>query len=180
MLKIIINEQELYDDKEETFYRLDETILELEHSLASVSKWESKYQKPFLGRGVKTIDEILGYIEMMIITQNIDPMVVRFMTEENLKDINAYIESSQSATTFGKLPPQRGPSETITSELIYYWLVAFNIPFETENWHLNRLFALIRICNIKNSKPVKKSKGEMARERDALNKERRARLGSSG
>jgi hypothetical protein len=78
------------------------------------------------------------------------------------------------------MPERRGPGEVITSELIYYWIVSFNIPFECQYWHLNRLFSLIRICNIKNSKPKKVSRMELAQRNRELNAARKAKLGTSG
>lgn len=180
MLRITVPEQELFNEIENTFSTVDSVVLELEHSLISLSKWESKYEKSFLDNDEKTSEEILGYIEAMICTPNVDPEVLLRLTQENLNEIHKYIDSKQSATTFGQMPERKIRGEKITSELIYYWMVAFTIPFECENWHLNRLFALIRICNIKNSKPKKMSRNEIAQRHRELNAERRARLGTAG
>jgi hypothetical protein len=106
--------------------------------------------------------------------------VLNRASQENIDEIQEYIDSSQSATTFGQMPERRGPGEVITSELIYYWIVSFNIPFDCERWHLNRLFALIRICNIKNSPPKKMSRTEVALRNRDLNAKRKAELGTSG
>jgi hypothetical protein len=116
----------------------------------------------------------------MIITADYPPEVLSRFSQDNFLKINEYIDSKQSATTFGEMPKYTGRRETITSELIYYWMVAFNIPFECEMWHLNRLFSLIRICNVKQSKPKKMSRSELAQRNRDLNAQRRARLGSSG
>lgn len=180
MLRITINGDEYYDESTETFETLGDVVLELEHSLVSLSKWESKFQKPFLTAGEKTSEEILEYIRAMIVTPGQDPDVVFRFSQENLDEINAYIDSSQSATTFGAMPDRKGLGEVITSELIYYWMVAFTIPFECENWHLNRLFSLVRICNLKQSKPKKKSRHEIAEERTRLNAQRREQLNTRG
>lgn len=137
-------------------------------------------QKPFLGNEAKSLEETFYYIEAMIISPIYPYDIVKRFSSENFSQINDYIESSESATTFGIMPERRGRGEVITSELIYYWLISFSIPFECERWHLNRLFALIRVCNIKNSKPRKMSKGEMARRNRELNEVRRAQLGTSG
>jgi len=182
MLTIIVQTgAELFDEETGLFFNDTEgdVVLELEHSLVSLSKWESKFQKPFLGKDEKTAEEILGYVEMMILSP-FPPNIIQKLSQTNISEINEYIESKQSATTFGKMPERRSRGETITSELIYYWLVAFNIPFECQHWHLNRLFALIRICNIKQSKPEKRSKNEIARERRELNEQRKAQLGTAG
>ena len=117
----------------------------------------------------------------MIVTPDVDPDILYKCTQKNINEIQEYIDSSQSATTFGMMPERRGPGEVITSELIYYWMVAFNIPFDCQHWHLNRLFSLVRICNIKNSKGGKKmSRTELAARNRDLNAQRRAALGSSG
>jgi hypothetical protein len=116
----------------------------------------------------------------MIISPNSPGGILRRLSEENIQRINEYIESPESATTFGSMPQRGGIGEVITAELIYYWMVAFNIPFECENWHLNRLFALIRICNIKNSPAKKMSKSELAARNRELNAARRAQYNTKG
>ena len=117
----------------------------------------------------------------MVVTPNFDPDVLDRCSQENLNEIQEYIASNQSATTFGSIPEHRGPGETITSELIYFWMSNFHIPFECEKWHLNRLFALIKIANVKNSKPGKKlSRNEVVQRNRDLNAERRAKLGTRG
>jgi len=116
----------------------------------------------------------------MILSKDIPENIMLLLTKENLDSINAYIESTESATTFGELPERKGKAETITSELIYYWMIAFNVPFECQYWHLNRLFSLIRVCNLKNSKPKKMGRRELALRNKELNERRRTELGSSG
>jgi hypothetical protein len=180
MLKIVVPGEEYFNEGTNEFEIVGDVELELEHSLISLSKWESKHQRPFLANDQKTPEEILAYVEAMIITP-VYPLdvFVRF-SQDNITQINNYIESKESATTFGTMPERKGRGETITSELIYYWMVAFNIPFECEHWHLNRLFALIRICNIKNAKPQKMSRGEIARRNRELNTQRREKYNTSG
>lgn len=181
MLRITIKADEFFNEEDQTFETVDaDVVLELEHSLVSLSKWESKYEKPFLTVGKKPPEEIFGYIKAMVITPNVDLDVLHRCEQKELDRIQLYIDSSQSATTFGIMPERRGPGEVITSELIYYWMTAFNIPWEAQHWHLNRLFALIRICNIKNSKPKKMSRHEIAMRNRELNAKRRAELGTSG
>ena len=180
MLKIVVPGTEYFNEEDETFETVGDFDLELEHSLISLSKWESKYQKPFLVRSEKTPEEIMGYVEAMIISPIYPPDIFVRLSKDNVRQINDYIESKESATTFGLMPERKGPGEVITSELIYYWMVAFNIPFECESWHLNRLFSLIRICNIKNSKPRKMSRHEISSRNRELNAIRRAQYGTSG
>lgn len=180
MLRVTIPSIELYDETTETFTTVDDVEIELEHSLVSLSKWESFFQKPFLSTTEKSSIEILTYIRMMVLTPNVDPTVYLRLSQQNLDDIHTYIDSAQSATTFGDMPSAKGRGEVITAELIYYWLIAFTIPFECQTWHLNRLFSLIRICNIKNSKPKKMSRQEMAMRNKELNAQRKAKFNTSG
>jgi hypothetical protein len=180
MLKLFIEGTEYYNEETETFETVGSFELELEHSLFSMSKWESKFQKPFLNNNEKTIAEVLGYVEAMILNPIYPEDVVSRLTQKNIDRINEYIESKESATTFGQMPERKGKGEVITSELIYYWMVAFNIPFECERWHLNRLFALVRICNIKNSKQKKMSKSEIAMRNRELNEQRKAQFQTRG
>lgn len=180
MLKVVVRGDEFYDEAAERFVSVGDVSLDLEHSLISLSKWESKHEKPFLSPGKKSTEEVLDYIKFMIITTNVPSDILSKFSSENILAVQAYIDSSQSATTFGAMPQTRGRGETITAELIYYWMVAFNIPFECETWHLNRLFALIRICNIKNSKSKKMSRTELAARNRELNAQRKAQLGTTG
>ena len=180
MLKIIVSGEEFFDEATSTFVTFDDFELELEHSLISVSKWESKFKKPFLAANEKTPHEILAYVETMILTPIYPEDLFVRLSQRNIDQINEYIESKESATTFGTMPEHKGRGETVTSELIYYWMVAFNIPFECERWHLNRLFALIRICNIKNSKPKKMSRSEIAMRNRELNAQRKAQYNTTG
>lgn len=181
MFKLIIKSDEGFDEKKKQFVDVGEDLLiELEHSLFSLSKWESKYQKPFLSSIDKTHEEIFGYLMEMVLTPGVGFEDLYRCSQADMEKIQQYIDSNQSATTFGVMPETRGPREVITSELIYYWMIAFQIPWEAQHWHLNRLFALIRICNIKNSKPKKMSRRELAEQNARLNAERKARLGTSG
>lgn len=180
MLKLIVTGDEYYNEETETFSSVGDVTLELEHSLVSVSKWESKYEKAFLSGKPKSSEEIFDYVKVMIVTPDVDPDIIFRFSKQNFEEINAYLDARQSATTFGAMPERRGKGEVITSELIYYWMVAFTIPFECQYWHLNRLFALIRICNIKNSPPKKMSRHEIATRNRALNEQRRAELHTTG
>ena len=180
MLTLIVGRQEHFDEEKSEFLFLGGVELSFEHSLVSLSKWESKFQKPFLTPGNKTNEDTLAYIRFMLLTEDVPDEVLMRMTQKDLDAINDYIESSQSATTFGVLPEKKSTGDVITSELIYFWMVNYNIPFEVENWHLNRLFSLIRICNVKNSKPKKLSPHEIAQRNRDLNAKRKAELQTSG
>jgi hypothetical protein len=141
---------------------------------------EEGFERPFLSSKSLTFDEVWGYIEAMLVTPGVDPEALKKLTDRDMEEIQNYINSTQSATTFSPLPGNRGTGEIITSELIYYWMSMFNIPLECENWHLSRLFNLIRISGIKNSKPTKQNSTDAAAERARLNAERRERLGTRG
>ena len=180
MLRIVIPERELFDEKTEEFLKTKEQTLQLEHSLVSLSKWESKWHKPFLVKDEKSFDETIDYIRCMTLSKNIDPKVYSFLTEENIKEINDYIGDPMTATTFSDRDSKKPNREIITSELVYYWMIALNIPFECQKWHLNRLLTLIRICNIKNQPSKTMGKHEIMSRNAALNAARRKQLNSKG
>ncbi len=174
--------EEFDEEKNEFVYTTisKEQTLQLEHSLVSLSKWESKWCKPFLSKQEKTDEEILDYIKYMTLTQNVKPEVYARLTRTNIEQINKYIDSPMTATTFSKEATRGGAREIVTAELIYYWMIALNIPFECQKWHLNRLLTLIRVCNIKNSPPKKMSKRQTASQYAQLNAARRKQFNSRG
>lgn len=180
MLTIVIPATEMWDEAKEEFVYTKEQTLQLEHSLVSLSKWESKHHKPFLGKQEKTDEEILDYIRCMTINQHVDPDVYNHLSLENYNAINAYIEDPMTATWFSEDKTAKGSRETVTAELIYYWMVTYNIPVDFQKWHLNRLLTLIRVCNVKNSPPKKMSKREILERNAALNAARRKKLGTKG
>lgn len=179
MLFITVPSVEMFDDKTNRFYKTKSQDLRLEHSLVSISKWEAKWQKPFLSKDDKTIEETLDYIRCMTLTQNVPPDVYTRLTESNIEEVSKYINASMTATTFSNknMKPNR---EIITSEVIYYWMIAFNIPFECQKWHLNRLLTLINICNIKNQPAKSMSKRDIMARNKALNAQRKAQLHTKG
>ena len=181
MLQITIPARDdLWDEANGKFVTSKEQKLVLEHSLVSLSKWESKWCKPFLSRQEKTTEETIDYIRCMTLTQNVDPKVYNFLTDENIRDVNAYIEAPMTATWFSNSNTGKQNQEQITAELVYYWMIALNIPFECQKWHLNRLLTLIRVCEVKNSPPKKMSKREILSRNAALNAARRKQLNSKG
>lgn len=180
MLRITVPAAEYFDESRQMFIQKKEQTLQLEHSLVSLSKWEAKWKKAFLGKEEKTLEETLDYIRCMTITQNVDPEVYTRLTNANIKEINEYIGDPMTATTFRKDNPGHPSRETITSELVYYWMIANNIPPEYQKWHLNRLLTLIRVCTIKNTPLKKRGKSEIMRQNAALNAARRKKLGTTG
>lgn len=179
MLEVIVPAGEGYNARTNEFFEWPEQKLVLEHSLISISEWESKHHKPFLD-GTKTNEEVLDYIRCMTINKGVPSSTYFHLTESNLNAITEYIQDSRTATWFseeanvlkeGQAPPRK---QIVTSELIYYWMVAYQIPFECQKWHLNRLLTLIRIYNEKNKEQPKKSKKEIMANHRALNEARRA------
>ena len=180
MFQLSIPGAEYWDEQKQEFIYKKPVVLQLEHSLVSLSKWESKWNKAFLSKGEKTNEETLDYIKCMTITQNVNPDVYARLTTKNFEEINAYIDAPMTATTFGEDKSKKSNKEIITAELIYYWMIALNIPFECQKWHLNRLLALIRVCDIKNSPPKKMSKKEIMSRNAALNEARKKQLNTRG
>ena len=180
MLQITIEPTSLWDESKETFIDIGKQTLNLEHSLVSLSKWESKWCKSFLSTNEKTFEETLDYIKCMTLTQNVKPEVYNALTRENITQINEYIAAPMTATYFVEDKNGKNSREQITSELIYYWMIALNIPFECQKWHLNRLLTLIRVCNIKNQPPKKRSRREIMSRNAALNAARRKQLNTKG
>ena len=179
MLTITIPAMELFNDITQEFIETKAQTIQLEHSLVSISKWESKWNKPFLANNDKSIAETLDYIRCMTITQNVNPDIYRRLSRSNIEDINNYIDAPMTATTFSDNKSGRS-REIVTSELIYYWMISLNIPMECQRWHLNRLLTLIRVCNVKNTPPKKMSRREIMNRNAALNAARRKQLNSKG
>lgn len=179
MLTITLPQTELYNEETQEFIYTKELVITLEHSLISLSKWESDWKKPFLTKTPKTNEETLDYIRCMILTQNVPSSALLSLNNGLLEQISAYIYSPMTATTFSKeeTPISR---EIITSEIIYYWMIAFNIPFECQKWHLNRLLTLIKICNIKNQPPKKMGKKAAYNRNSAINAARRQQYNTNG
>ena len=185
MLQITIpaTSTEAWDEENEVFVTLEEkkaVTLQLEHSLVSLRKWESKWHKPFLTKSKKTDDETIDYIKCMTITQNVDPEVYSRVTDENIDEIYRYINNPMTATTFAKDNSSKGNREVVTAELIYYWMISLNIPFECQKWHLNSLLTLVRVCNVKNTPPKKRSKRDLISNYAAINAANKKRFNTRG
>lgn len=181
MLTIVVTiAPEGWDEKLGKFVEPKTKTLQLEHSLVSVSKWESKWCKPFISKKGMTDEETMDYIKCMTITQNVPPEIYDYLTKQNLEDIVHYINAPMTATVIRDKGGSKNNSEIVTSELIYYWMIALQIPVKFEKWHLNRLLTLIRVCNIKNSPPKKRSTREIMNQNAALNAARKAQLNSRG
>ena len=180
MLIINVDSGELFDNVKQEFINTQPRILQLEHSLISISKWEAKWHLVFLSKAPKTKLQAIDYVKCMTINNNVDPNVYLALNDQNLLDINRYIEDPMSATCFPPIKSKPGPSEPMTSELIYYWMTSFGIDWSAEKWHLNRLLNLIRIAQMKNSPKGKQNKKDILSANAALNAERRAKWGTNG
>jgi hypothetical protein len=184
VLVLEIGATEGFDNKTQTFVKVGGVRVEMEHSLFSLSKWEQIWEKPFLDPGGRTAEETISYIREMILTPDVPEEVFQRITNDDVKAVNAYINRKMTATTFNEATtPGSGPKtarEIVTAEVMYYWLVALNIPFECQYWHLERLITLVRVINLKQQPPKKMSRRDIAEQQRKLNAERRAKMGTSG
>lgn len=181
MLDIYVPKRELFNNDTQEFIEIPGAKFTIEHSLISLSKWESKWKKSFINTKNLTDVEFADYVRCMTVGKECTFDVYSNLGSKNEQRIRDYIDDSMTATTFRSSQTQtRHRNEIITAELIYYWMIEAGIPFECEKWHLNRLLALIRVCNIKNSSGKKMSKKDIMKENAALNAARRKASGSKG
>lgn len=179
MLEITIQGYELYNDATQEFTTYPEKKIELEHSLMSIAKWESRWHKPFLSATQKEVEEINDYVKCMTLTKGVPDSSYSFITAAQYQEINNYISDPMTATKI-KEEKGKGSGEVMTSELIYYYMIASNIPMECQKWHINRLMTLIRVCSIKNQPPKKQNQSEVLRNNAALNAARKKKLNTKG
>lgn len=186
MLILDVGAVNAWDEATERFVTLPGTRLALHHSLATLSRWEELWEKPFLGPEKKTEEETRSYIRMMSQSPEFPPDLFFSLSEADYQKINKYLDAKMSATWFREMPPQPRNSEIVTSEIIYFWMISLTIPFECQHWHLNRLFTLIKVCNEKNQEAQKKpgqrkalTTNDLAARR-ALNEQRRKQQQTSG
>lgn len=179
MLVLDIPGSEFFDDEKEEFIETKPVSLRLEHSLVSVSKWEAEWKVPFLSAKELTREQTIDYIRFMTINQNVDPLVYTLLNNDHVRKVNEYISDNRTATTFSNVntPPNR---QVVTSELIYFWMAQYNIPFECQKWHLSRLMTLIRIASIKNAPEKKMSQRAIMSQNKSLNAARRKAMHTKG
>lgn len=179
MLVLDIPGSEFFDEDKEEFVETKPVSLRLEHSLVSVSKWEAEWKVPFLSAKTLTTEQTLDYIKFMTINQNVDPLVYSLLNNDHIKKVSDYISDNRTATTFSNAntPPNR---QIVTSELIYFWMAQYNIPFECQKWHLSRLMTLIRIASIKNAPEKKMSQRAIMSQNKSLNAARRKAMHTKG
>lgn len=180
MLTIKIPDTEYYNEETSQFISVKARTIDLEHSLVSLSKWESKWCKPFLGKDQKTNEEIRDYIRCMIIDRNVPGNILYALNKEQEKQIVDYIDAKMTATTFSDATEASKSREIITSEIIYYWMISLSIPFECQKWHLNRLLTLIRVCSIKNAPSKKMGRNSVLSRNTQINAARKKQLNTRG
>ena len=180
MLTLTTSDTEYYNEETAEFVPIKGRTIDLEHSLLSLSKWESRWCKPFLGKKEKTKEELKDYIRCMIVTRNVPENIHYTISDEQIAQINEYIDNDMTATTFSDVQSASRSSEVVTSELIYYWMISLNIPIECQKWHLNRLLTLIRVCSIKNSPTKKIPTHKILSRNAAINAARRKQLNTKG
>lgn len=179
MFQLVIPDLEIFDEGKSEFITIKGMTIQVEHSLLSISKWESKWNKPFISKTNKTIEETIDYIKCMTITKNVPEEIYKRLTNLNIEQVSKYIAEPMTATWFNETKDKKS-NEIITSEIIYYWMITYNIPFECQRWHLNRLLTLIRVCSNKNTPDKKMSKSEIINRNRELNNKRRQEYNSKG
>ena len=179
MLLVNVPAVDLFDEETNQFVTFNGDSFVIEHSLVSISKWESATEKPFLGKETKTNDETIEYVRMMTISPVNDPEVYTHLTSENLKDISAYIAAKMTATWFNDTPAS-ARADVVTAEIIYYWMIALQIPMECQYWHLNRLLTIVKVLNEKNGPAKKMNRNDAAAQQRSLNEQRLAEMNTTG
>jgi len=180
MLEIVIEGGELYDETTEKIIRTKPVRLKLEHSLLSISKWESKWHIPFLKESEKTQEQFIDYVRCMTITQNVDPKVYQMMSLKTIKEVKAYIDDPMTATWFSKDNSSKRSNRIITSELVYCWMTQNQIPFECDKWNFNRLLTLIRVCSAENAPKKKMGNKKILSQNASLNAKRKQAMHTRG
>lgn len=153
--------------------------LQFEHSLRSLSKWESKYLVAFLAQREKTPSEMLDYYQCMLLSPA-EPELVYLLSPKQMDELTNYINANLTASSVpNDGPPQYNP-EITTSELIYFWMVALKINWEAQDWHLSRLMMLIQITSYKQQPPKKRNPREVLSDMRKENERRKKLLNTSG
>jgi hypothetical protein len=179
MLKVIVRGGEHWDEENNQFVYLQDVVLELEHSLVTLSKWEEKFRKPFIGTE-KTNEELHEYILIMNQNPDFPPEALDRLSAENIEAIHEFLENPMTATWFNEPPETRRNGPATTSEIIFYWMSSYGIDWEAKHWHLNKLLTLIKVFGMKNTEPKKMTRAEQFAQQRALNAKRRAEMGTSG
>lgn len=180
MLTVKIPDQELWDESTNEFYYIPGAVLDLEHSLVSVAKWEAKWHKAFISKKEKTNEELIDYIRCMTITKNVNQDIYYHIPNNIINRINEYIDNPMTATVIHDVQSNESSKDVPTSEMIYYWMLSNQVPVEFEKWHLNRLITLLRVCSVKNSPGKKLSRNEAYSRNAAINAANRKKFNTKG
>lgn len=178
MLELRTQDQEFYDD-EHGFIEIPGGSYVLEHSLISVSKWESKWHIPFLSTEEKTDEQVRDYIRCMFVKPPKHKDAYLYFSLETIREIAEYINEPMTATTFSELS-KRGGFQIITNEVIYYWMVACNIPFECDKWHLNRLLTLIKVVSLEMNPKKQMDTRDILEQNRRINEMRKKKYNTNG
>lgn len=174
VLDLYVPGKEFWNSELQEFIYTKDITLHLKHSLVSLTRWEQHYKRRFLDDGPKNEEEYRFYIQCMTLNKDVDPLIYTVLQEDDIKKVTDYLHDSMTATTLPKQNDKSNKGERLSSELIYYYMSALNIPFECEKWFLNNLIILISIASIKNNPQEKKSKPSWSSIR-ALNAARNAK-----
>jgi len=183
MLTITIPDKKYFNENTNEFFVLKGRTITMQHSLYSIRKWESKWHTYYLDNKNLTTEQIIDYFRMMTITRDVDPRIYMNLSAENIQEISKYIHDPMTATTFKDLKSRqrsRGRREITTSEIVYYWMIINDIPFECEKWHLNQLMTLIRVCSDAKVPEQKMTEKEIFEYNKSLNERNRAKFHSKG
>lgn len=176
MITVNVKDREIYFEDRNEFHTIEGGEFHLEHSLHSITKWETKYLKSFV-MTEKTTEELMDYFSMMNLDESryLDPLG---LTNDQIQKIVEYIEKPKTAQTFKEDNSQNkagASKEIVTSDLVYYWMSALQLPFECQYWNFDRLIALIRLASIKNAPEKKETKAEALKRTRATNLAMRAK-----
>lgn len=183
MITIYVDGFEIWYEETQSFQSFEPRFIRMEHSLAAIAKWEGKWKKPYMSTlemYAKTPEEQIDYFRCMML-DDVDPRYINHIPTSELKKLQEYMEDTHTAARFSDKPgkgKKMGLSKTgedITAETVYYQMTQLNIPFECENWNVNRLLSLINYCAKKQQPPDKMSEKEVIRRNAELNKIRQAK-----
>ena len=178
MLKLDLVGEELFNEDTWEYISVEPVTVRLEHSLLAISRWESKYHKPFMSTPEKTLDELAYYVRCMTLTDDLldDEIAMRIVSsQDTLRQVKIYLDDPATATVVKADPGAKKSSKFVTSELIYYWMAAHRIPFTTDRWNINRLLKLIEVCNAESQPSKKMSYEDKMRNHKSINAARRAK-----
>lgn len=177
MLTLVIREPDLWDEEKAQFVLGKEHRYRLEHSLISISNWETEFERSFFNEPPTTWEEQIAYVKAMTIKPELTDEMAKYITAADLVAVNEYINKKKSGSNPHRDDKKKGSSRSyLTTEQIYSWMVGFNIPFETAKWPFQRLWNLILFCEGQNKKPRKYS----AKERRAIVAANRAKMHTKG